>query len=635
LELAIFGGKSLVIGNHSIHSLKRFFAILGIDLFLYNAALLLSLFLLFNCKISHSIFDFLFVYMILSNILFLFFSFAMHTPYEMWEFTSIKEASIITAIVSATKFILIPYYFLMHPSFHFALSLFIINLFVTIPLLLTPRILFRVWKESKRVKEIVETNATNHSKQSKRILIIGAGSAGEKIAREIGTHPELCYQIIGFLDDDPLKHNSILRGNRVFGSIKQVSHFVETLHIDEVLIAIPSADGSITRHILSALSSTNAIVRTLPGIWEMVAGIVNISSIRNIKVEDLLEREAIKTNVEEIASYLKNKVVLITGAGGSIGSELTRQVAKYSPKMIIMLGRGENRIFKINNEIKDMIGAEKSIPMIADIRDINKMNWLLKAYKPDIIFHAAAHKHVPLMEQNPDEAFTNNVMATWNLLKLATVNRVKLFINISTDKAVNPINVMGASKRIVELLTKSYNSVDGLITANVRFGNVLGSEGSVLQVFQKQLQDKREIQVTDAKMERYFMLIPEAVELVLQAGALTKGDELFVLKMGKQINILEFAKSFIKLSGLELNKDAKIVITGNRGAEKLSEELWYPGSEIESTPNPWIVKVASKPIQKDIQKDIQNSPLYHSGIMLLSADEIKREMYQLLEGDIN
>lgn len=238
------------------------------------------------------------------------------------------------------------------------------------------------------------------------------------------------------------------------------------------------------------------------------------------------------------------------------------------------------------------------------------------------------------MEQNPDEAFTNNIMASWNLLKLASVNKVKLFINISTDKAVNPINIMGASKRVVELLTKTYNNVNGMVTATVRFGNVLGSEGSVLQVFQKQLADNRVIQVTDPKMERYFMLIPEAVELVLQAGALTKGDELFVLKMGKQINIMEFAKSFIKLSGLELGKDAKIVITGNRGNEKLSEELWYSGSETETTSNPWIIKVVSKPIVKDIQKDIQESRIYNSGITQLPADEIKAEIYKLLEGDL-
>jgi FlaA1/EpsC-like NDP-sugar epimerase len=551
----------------------------------------------------------------------------------MWEFTSIKEALMVSNIVILTKFLLLPFYFQIYPTFHFAISLFIINLFVTIPLLLTPRILFRIWKESKRVKEITETDNNNY-KKTKRILIVGAGSAGEKIAREIETHPELHYQIIGYLDDDLAKHNSILRGNRVFGSIDHINHIASSLHIDEVLIAIPSADGSITRRILSALSATNIVVRTLPGIWEMVAGIVNISSIRNIKVEDLLEREAIKTNVDEIATYLKNKVILITGAGGSIGSELTRQVAKYSPKQIIMLGRGENRIFKINNELQDIISSDKVIPMIADIRDINKMNWILKAFKPDIVFHAAAHKHVPLMEQNPDEAFTNNIMASWNLLKLASVNKVKLFINISTDKAVNPINIMGASKRVVELLTKTYNNVNGMVTATVRFGNVLGSEGSVLQVFQKQLADNRVIQVTDPKMERYFMLIPEAVELVLQAGALTKGDELFVLKMGKQINIMEFAKSFIKLSGLELGKDAKIVITGNRGNEKLSEELWYSGSETETTSNPWIIKVVSKPIVKDIQKDIQESRIYNSGITQLPADEIKAEIYKLLEGDL-
>ena len=621
------------IGNHTIHSLKRFFAILIIDLFLFNLSLFLSMYLLYNCRVTVNMVALLPVYLILSNLLFLFFSFASHLPYEMWEFTSIKELVAISLIVFFSKFLLVPYYYFIHPTFRFVFSFFLINLFVTIPLLLFPRILFRIYAEQKKKKGIILTNQ-GEGKKTKRVLIVGAGSAGEKIAREIETHPELYYQIIGFLDDDPKKYNSILRGNRVFGSIKHINLLVKELHIQEVLIAIPSVSGNITRQIMSTLSNTEVVVRTLPGIWEMVSGTVDVNTIRKIKVEDLLEREPINTNIEEIAGYLRNKVILITGAGGSIGSELTRQVAKYSPKQIVMLGRGENRIFRINNEVQDVLGFGQAVPIIADVRDISKMNWMLKTYRPDIIFHAAAHKHVPLMELNPDEVFTNNIMASWNLLKLASINRVKLFINISTDKAVNPINVMGASKRVIELLAKSYNGVQGMTTATVRFGNVLGSEGSVLKVFQKQMETKREIQVTDARMERYFMLIPEAVELVLQAGALAKGNELFVLRMGKQVNILEFAKSFIKLSGLELGKDVTIKITGNRGNEKLSEELWYPGSKTENTPNPWIVKVISQPSNKDIQKDIQESKIYNSGIAQLPTEEIKEEIYKLLQGDL-
>lgn len=623
----------MTIGNHTVHSIKRFFAIILIDLFLYNFALLLSIFLLFNCRLTHTLTDSLIVHLVISNFFFVFFSFIKHTPYELWEFTSIKESVVITGIVVLSKLLMIPYYFTIYPSFKFTVSLFIISLFVTIPLLLFPRILFRIWRESKRNKEPKE-NGNGTNKKNKRILIVGAGSAGEKIAREIEIHPELNYQIIGFLDDNPAKNNSILRGNRVFGSIKKIKSVVEDLHIDEILISIPSAGGNITRKILSTLSSSDVVIRTLPGIWEMVGGLVNLSSVRKIRVEDLLEREQINTNVDEISNYLHDKVVLVTGAGGSIGSELCRQVIKYNPKQLIMLGRGENRIFKIDNEIQEKYSSNRAIPIIGDTKDTNKMNWLFKNFKPDIVFHAAAHKHVPLMEKNPDEVFTNNILGTWNLLKACSENQVKLFINISTDKAVNPINVMGASKRVVELLTKSYNRQNQMTTCNVRFGNVLGSEGSVMHVFERQLAEKGVIKVTDAKMERYFMLIPEAVELVLQAGALTKGNELFVLKMGKQINILEFAKSFIKLNGLEVGKDAKIEITGNRGSEKLSEELWYEGSIIEKTDNPWIVKIISKSIQMDIQQTILSSPLYQNGLIHLSANQIKQEIYKLLIDDL-
>jgi FlaA1/EpsC-like NDP-sugar epimerase len=595
---------------------------------------LFSIFLVSNALLSQLNITLFLIYIFIANFLFLFWSFVSHTPFEMWEFTSIKESLVIIKIVFFTVLLMTPYYFQISSSFSSFICLYLVNLLITVPILLIPRFAFRIWKESKKIKETkIADNGNGNGKKQKRILIIGAGSAAEKITREIENHPELHFLVVGYLDDNPAKHNSVLRGNRVFGPISQVKHVTQSLHIDEVLIAIPTSGGSVARKVLSSLSLTHVVVRTLPGIWEMVSGQLDISSIRKIKVEDLLEREPIKTNIAEIATYLTNKTVLITGAGGSIGSELARQVAKYSPKQLILLGRGENRIFKIDNEIREQIKFEQVIPVIADIRDVDKINWLLGEFKPDIVFHCAAHKHVPLMEKNPDEAFTNNIIGSWNLLKASQAGNVKLFVNISTDKAVNPINVMGASKRVVELLTRSYNGQNNMISCNVRFGNVLGSEGSVLQLFQKQLTEDAVIKVTDPNMERFFMLIPEAVELVLQAGALTKGDEMFVLKMGKQINILEFAKSYIKLSGLELNKDAKIIITGNRGNEKLSEELWYEGSTLEKTSNPWIVKVVSQSSNINIQKDIQSSPLFQRSLNQLSAEQIKTEIYKLLHAD--
>lgn len=618
--------------NHTIRSWRRFLLVIILDLFLYNIALLFCIYLLKNFTLPAFEFKALLVHALMGNFLFIFFSFLFHVPFEIWEFTSVKETLTLFWLVFIPKTILLPVYYSLYHSLPFSFSLYFFSLCVTVPLLLAPRILFRLWIESRKKKDHLESDSVKYQKE-KHVIIVGAGSAGEKILREIEAHPEMRYKVIGFVDDDPSKHSSTLRGNRVFGPIKDLKKLIDVFHIDEVLIAIPSEGGEFTRHILSNLSNTNVKVKTLPGIWEMVNGTVNISSIRNIRVEDLLDRDPIKTDINQIAGYLKDKIILITGAGGSIGAELTRQIIRFEPKQILLLGRGENRIFSIDREIKDRFKFTKVIPIIGDIRDTEKMRSIIHTYKPEIIFHAAAHKHVPLMELNPDEVVTNNILATKNLLDIALEGNVKLFINISTDKAVNPINVMGASKRVVELLTQAYNKKNGMRCASVRFGNVLGSTGSVVEVFQKQLEENRIIKVTNADMERYFMLIPEAVELVLQAGAMAEGNELFVLKMGKQVNILEFAKGFIKLSGLELNKDAKIEITGNRGNEKLSEELWYPGTVVEETANPWILKISRKNPDIDILQRITDSPLTKTELRQFAPETIKQEIFNLLKGD--
>ncbi|MGB9667255.1 MAG: polysaccharide biosynthesis protein, partial [Candidatus Cryosericum sp.] len=315
-------------------------------------------------------------------------------------------------------------------------------------------------------------------------------------------------------------------------------------------------------------------VRTLPGIWELVDGSIHVEEMRRIQLEDLLTRTPVSTDLGPVRAYVEGKRILVTGAGGSIGSEIVRQVARLHPAQLIMLGRGENRIFRIDRELQDREAVSFAVPVIGDMRDEARMTWLFDTYHPEIVFHAAAHKHVPLMEQNPEEAILNNVLGTRTLLRLAVTHGVQRFVNISTDKAVNPVNFMGASKRIVELLVQANDGREQLRATSVRFGNVLGSKGSVAEVFQKQLQTTRTLRVTDPDMERFFMLIPEAVQLVLQAGALTQGKDIFVLRMGDPIKILDLARSYIKLAGLELGRDATIVITGNRGNEKMTEELW-------------------------------------------------------------
>jgi FlaA1/EpsC-like NDP-sugar epimerase len=332
-------------------------------------------------------------------------------------------------------------------------------------------------------------------------------------------------------------------------------------------------------------------VRTLPGLWELVDGSVHVEDMRPIQLEDLLSRTPVSTDLSSVRAYVEGRCILVTGAGGSIGSEIVRQVARFNPSRLIMLGRGENRIFRIDRELQEREDVTCAVPVIGDMRDEAQMTWLFDTYRPDIIFHAAAHKHVPLMEQNPEEAILNNVGGTRTLLRLAESHGAERFVNISTDKAVNPINFMGASKRIVELVVQANGGCGRLRATTVRFGNVLGSEGSVTEAFQRQLQETHTLRVTDADMERFFMLIPEAVHLVLQAGALTQGSDIFVLRMGEPIRILDLARSYIKLAGLDVGRDASIVITGNRGNEKTTEELWSSAERIVPTAFESIMRV--------------------------------------------
>jgi FlaA1/EpsC-like NDP-sugar epimerase len=336
-------------------------------------------------------------------------------------------------------------------------------------------------------------------------------------------------------------------------------------------------------------------VRTLPGMWELVDGSVHVEEMRPIQLEDLLSRTPVSTDLQSVRAYVEGKRVLVTGAGGSIGSEIVRQVARLNPSQLIMLGRGENRIFRIDREMQQHENVTFAVPVIGDMRDEARMTWLFDTYQPEIVFHAAAHKHVPLMEQNPEESILNNVLGTRTLLRLAVTHGTERFVNISTDKAVNPVNFMGASKRIVELLVQVNDGRGHLRATSVRFGNVLGSKGSVAEVFQKQLQETRTLRVTDPNMERFFMLIPEAVQLVLQAGALTQGGDLFVLRMGDPIKILDLARSYIKLAGLEVGRDASIVITGNRGNEKMTEELWSSAERVVPTSFESIMRVECPP----------------------------------------
>lgn len=425
----------------------------------------------------------------------------------------------------------------------------------------------------------------------KRILIIGAGDAGIMLLEEFEKRPHL-GKVIAFMDDSKRKIGRKIRGIPVFGPITETMEIVERENIDEVIIAIPSATKEEMSRILKSIDLRRVRVRTLPGIYELTDGKVRIGHLRDISIEDLLGREQVKVNLKEIGSYLRGKRILVTGAGGSIGSELCRQIARMEPDLLILLGHGENSVYLIDEELTEKFEKLKKVRVIADIGDWEIVEIAFKRYKPEIVFHAAAHKHVPLMEENPFEALRVNTLGTRNLVKLSIKYGVERFVLVSTDKAVNPTSVMGVSKRLAEIYVTTRRS--DTIFSVVRFGNVLGSRGSVIPKFKKQIEKGGPVTVTHPDMKRFFMTIPEAVSLILQAGAYAKGGDLFVLDMGEQISIDKLARDMITLAGFVPDQDIKIVYTGVRPGEKLYEELCYPDEVRISTPHPKVFRIVSE-----------------------------------------
>lgn len=420
----------------------------------------------------------------------------------------------------------------------------------------------------------VENIKSNGVKHGRRALIVGAGAAGVMVARELSNSKHIDMRPVGFIDDDPGKRNHSLLGIPVLGNRRDIQEIVSQHCIDEIIIAMPSVDGQAIREIVNICGYTVANIKVLPGVYEILDGKVSIDRLRPLQLEDLLHREPVKVDLASIANYLKGKIVMITGAGGSIGSELCRQVAPFEPKRLIVLGHGENSIHKIWQELNDSFPEIDLVVEIADVRDFTRIEYIFKKHKPLVVFHAAAHKHVPLMEMHPIEAIKTNVLGTRNVARAALNTGAKTFILISTDKAVNPSSIMGASKLMAEILIRSLNNQSETVFAAVRFGNVLGSNGSVVPVFQRQIRQGGPVTVTHPEMTRYFMTIPEAVSLVIQAGTMAKGGEVFVLDMGNPVKIIDLAKDMIRLSGYEPDRDIEIVITGIRAGEKLHEELF-------------------------------------------------------------
>ncbi|AFZ32840.1 polysaccharide biosynthesis protein CapD [Gloeocapsa sp. PCC 7428] len=448
----------------------------------------------------------------------------------------------------------------------------------------------------ERVCQLPKTN-----QQYERALIVGAGHAGVSMVQTIQHNPKLGLYAVGFIDDDPTKLGLRIRGVRVLGDRHSIPNIIRAFDIERVIIAMPTVSGKMIREIVDRCQSLGVATSTLPSIHEILSGHARAASIRDVKIEDLLRREPIKTNVEAVSHFLNGKRVLITGAGGSIGSEICRQVLQCCPAEILLVGHGENSVFNIQQELQQALETwhrcSTNIPrlttLIADIRFAARLDYVFEQFKPDIVFHAAAHKHVPLMEANSPEAITNNVVGTKNLLDLALRYNVKHFVMISTDKAVNPTSIMGASKRAAEMLVLKAAQVSKKPFVVVRFGNVLGSRGSVVPTFKRQIAAGGPITITHPDICRYFMTIPEAVQLVLQAAVIGHGGEVFMLNMGEPVKIVDLAKDLIRLSGYEVGKDIDIVYTGLRPGEKLYEELFIPGERYEPTQHEKILSVCN------------------------------------------
>ena len=418
--------------------------------------------------------------------------------------------------------------------------------------------------------------------QRKRIIIVGAGDAGEKILREIIENDHLPFSVVGFIDDDPKKHGRSIHGIRVLGSLNELARIVKDKEVKEILIAIPSATGEQIRRIVDICKTCGIAYKTLPGIGEIIDGRVSIKALRDVNYEDLLGRSPVQLDMGEIRGYLDGKVVLVSGSGGSIGAELCRQIVRFRPRMLILVDANEANLFHIEMELHNELGSDRCRAVLGRVQNETLMASVFQTYRPQVVFHAAAYKHVPMLEKNPWEAVFNNINGSRVIMEMARRHEAERFVLVSTDKAVRPTNVMGASKRITELLLHTLQGPGTRFMA-VRFGNVVGSSGSVIPVFRNQIEQGGPVTVTHPEVRRFFMTIPEAAQLILQAGGMGRGGEIFILKMGTPVKIVDMARDLIRLSGREPDTDVKITFTGLRDGEKLYEELITVGEGIVST----------------------------------------------------
>ncbi|WP_321327957.1 nucleoside-diphosphate sugar epimerase/dehydratase [uncultured Ilyobacter sp.] len=478
-----------------------------------------------------------------------------------------------------------------------------------------------------RLKRHIESSVKDEKGPSKRALVIGAGEAGEHIAMESFKNNKFKHEIIGFVDDNPQKAATVVHGYKVLGKRSDLKKLIVKYEIEELIIAIPSAKGGIVKEISSIGSEMDVDIKILPSFNDILEGKPLFNQVREVSIEDLLGRNEVKTDNRNLGKLVEGKIIFVSGGAGSIGSELCRQIGKYNPKSLVIIDINENETYFLELELKRKYPNLNIISEICNVRDREKLNWIFERYHPGLVFHAAAHKHVPLMEHNPEEAVKNNIFATKNMAECAHEYNVEKFVLISTDKAVNPTNIMGATKRACELVVQDISEKSSTKFMAVRFGNVLGSNGSVIPLFKKLIEEKKNLTITHPDVTRFFMTIPEAARLVVEAGFIGKGGEVFILDMGKSVKIMDLAKNLIELSGLTLGEDIEIDIVGLRPGEKLYEELLYDVDAAVKTENEKIFIAQLKNEQVDVERHLDN---LKSLMKLRDSDGIKEEMKRFI-----
>ncbi|HZW03302.1 MAG TPA: nucleoside-diphosphate sugar epimerase/dehydratase [Anaerolineaceae bacterium] len=510
---------------------------------------------------------------------------------RVWMYASMQELKLIVAAVTAASvFVSLGMVLLAIAGafYGFPRTILVIDWLLSIIMAGGLRFSLRLMAETRSAPANGHTAGRPHP-----VLIIGAGDAGALVVREMQKNPQLNISPVGFLDDNPAKLNQQIHGVPVIGAVTDLATVLAEHPVKEVIIAIPSAPGRVVRLVTDVCRRKGIPFRTMPGMTELLGGKVSVTRLRDVDITDLLRRQPAQIQDELVGAALSGRVVLVTGAGGSIGRELCRQIARWGPSELILLGHGENSIFESLLDLRESFPLLPLRPVIADVRDLPRLKNVFSEHQPDVVFHAAAHKHVPLMELNVEESITNNILGSFNLVNTALKHDVQRLVMISSDKAIRPVNVMGATKRMAEMIVLDAASRSGRAFSVVRFGNVLGSRGSVVPIFKRQIAAGGPITITHPDMKRFFMTIPEAVYLVLQAASMGQGHETFVLNMGEQVRILDLAEDLIRLSGLEPGKDIEIVFTGARQGEKLSEELFEEGS-FEKTNHPDVFRLEAQ-----------------------------------------